>query len=123
MAVVDLKDIVDQRKAQIEELDAEARTEDTYFSGESGIWCLLTVWNDRFEELTEIEFIETAESWKRPDAVLEYNEAAVEEVDVLVIVPDGSFVNAAELITRAGDPGIAISDYSAIGLVPRVLVS
>jgi hypothetical protein len=123
MAVVDIVDIVDQRLAQIEEDDADISAEETYFSGESGVWCLITLWDDEVDELLGFEFIETAESWKRLDAVLEYNEAASEEVDVVVIVPDESFVELAELLNRAGDPRITISDYSAMELQPRVLVA
>lgn len=123
MAVVDLKDIVDQRIVQIEEDYADVRTEETYFFGESGVWCLLVLLDKSSGKILEYEFIETAESWRRPDAVLEYNEAAYERVDVVIVVPDQSLEEVAELVTRAGNPEIIISDYSAMELVPRVLVS
>ncbi len=123
MAVVDIKDIVDQRKAQIEKDYVDARTEENYFSGEGGIWCLLTIQDNVSGEALEYDFIETAESWKRPDAILEYNEAVYEGVEVVVIVPDSSFEEAVALVTRAGYLGIVISDYSAMALSPRVLVS
>jgi hypothetical protein len=123
MAVVDLEDIVEQRNAQIEEDYADVRTDETYFFGESGVWCLLVLLGKGSGEVLEYEFIETAESWRRPDAVLEYNEAAYERVDVVIVVPDQSLEEVAELVTRAGNPEIIISDYSAMELVPRVLVS
>ncbi len=123
MAAIDIMDIADQRKAQLEKDDADVRAEETYFSGENGVWGLLTVYDDAAGELLGYEFVETTDSWKRPDAILEYNEAAMESDEVVVIVPDDSFLEAAELITRAGDLAIIISDYSAMELVPRVLVS
>lgn len=123
MAVVDLMDIVAQRKAHIEENCCDVRAEEIYFSGESWIWCLLTIRDDASGEALEYDFIETEDSWKRPDAVLEYNEAAYEQVEVVVIVPDSSFEETVELVTRAGYLGIFISDYSAMALAPRVLVS
>jgi len=38
-----------------------------------------------------------------------------------VIVPDGSFVEMSELLARAGDSSISISDYRAMELVPQAL--
>ncbi|MDW5562674.1 MAG: hypothetical protein SA339_05555 [Methanomassiliicoccus sp.] len=121
MAVVDLIDLVDQRLAQFEADEEEIRTEETYLAGETGIWCLLSIFDDGTDELIGFEFIETAESWKRPDAILEYNETVTEGFNVLVIVPDDSFVEMNELLARAGDSTIMVSDYSAMELVPRVL--
>jgi hypothetical protein len=123
MAAIDIMDIVDQRKAQIEEDYIDVRTEDTYFTGEMGAWCLLTIHDENTGEALEYDFIETGESWRRPDAILEYNEAAYEQVEVVVIVPDNSFDEVVVLVARAGYLGIIISDYSAMALSPRVLVS
>jgi hypothetical protein len=123
MATVDLIDLIDQRLADIEEDDPEVVAEETYFIGETGPFCLITVYDEETEEVIEFEFIETEESWKRPDAVLEYNEAAVEEIEVIVVVPDRSFVQVAELIGRFANPEIAVSDYSAMNLIATPLVS
>jgi hypothetical protein len=122
MAVVDIVDIVDQRMAQIEEDDPDIRAEETYFTDDTGVWSLLTLYDDELEELLGFEFIETKESWRRPEAVLQYNEAAMEGFTVLVVVPDESFVEMSELLARAGDSSITISDYSAMDLIPLVLV-
>jgi hypothetical protein len=122
MAVVDLIDLVDQRLAQLAEDDEDIRAEETYLVGDTGVWGLLVLYEDDSDELMGFEFIETAESWKRPDAVLQYNEAATEGFTVLVIVPDESFVEMSELLARAGDTSIGVSDYSAMELVPQVLV-
>lgn len=122
MAVVDLVDLVDQRLAQLAEDDEDIRGEETYLVGDTGVWCLLALFEDTTDELIGFEFIETAESWKRPDAVLQYNETVTEGFNVLVIVPDESFVEMSELLARAGDTSINISDYSAMELVPQALV-
>ncbi|MGE5379399.1 MAG: hypothetical protein ACM3L5_00830 [Candidatus Saccharibacteria bacterium] len=122
MAAVDLVDLADQRIAQLAEDDEGIRAEETYLVGDTGIWCLLILYDDALDELIGFEFIETAESWKRPDAVLQYNEAATEGFTVLVIVPDESFVEMSELMARAGDSSISISDYSAMDLIPQLLV-
>lgn len=122
MAVVDLIDLVDQRMAELAEDDEGIRPQETYLVGETGIWCLLALYDDESDELIGFEFIETEDSWRRPEAVLQYNETVTEGFTALVIVPDGSFVEANELLARAGDSSISISDYSAMELVPQVLV-
>jgi hypothetical protein len=122
MAVVDLIDLVDQRLAQLAEDDEDIRAEETYIVGDTGTWCLLALYEEDSDEPFGFEFIETAESWKRPDAVLQYNEAVTEGYATLVIVPDRSFVEMSELLARAGDTSINISDYSAMELIPQALV-
>jgi len=122
MAVVDLVDLVDQRLAQLAEDDEDIRAEETYMVGDTGVWCLLALYEDTSDELIGFEFIETAESWKRPDAVLQYNETVTEGFNVLVIVPDETFLEMSELLARAGDTSINVSDYSAMELVPQALV-
>lgn len=122
MAVVDLVDLVDQRLAQLAEDNEEIRAEETYLVGDTGVWCLLALYDDASDDLIGFEFIETSESWKRPDAVLQYNEAVTEGFNVLVIVPDESFLEMSELLARGGDTNINISDYSAMELIPQVLV-
>ncbi len=122
MAVVDLVDLIDQRLAQILEDEEGVRAVETYVVGDTGVWCLLALYDEDADELFGFEFVETAESWRRPDAVLQYNEAVVEGYEVLVIVPDGAFVEMRELLARAGDMSMKISDYGAMELVPKALV-
>jgi hypothetical protein len=122
MAVVDLIDLVDQRLAQLAKDDEDLHAEETYLVGDTGIWCFLSLYDDDSDELVGFEFIETEESWRRPDAVLQYNAAVTAGLSVLVVVPDRSLVEVSELLARAGDSSIEISDYSAMELVPRDLV-
>ncbi|MBI0584753.1 MAG: hypothetical protein ISF22_11100 [Methanomassiliicoccus sp.] len=120
MAVVDLVGLVDQRMAQLAE-EENIRAEEMYLTGETGVWGLLLLYDDMLDELLGYEFIETAESWRRPDAVLQYDQTA-EAPLVLVIVPDESFVEMSEMLAREGAANIKVSDYSAMELVPQVLV-
>jgi len=123
MPAVDLIDLVDQRLAQIEEDDPGTEAEATYFVGETGPWCFITVQDEEVGEIIGYEFLETAESWRRRDALAEYNEAAEEEIEVVVIVPDEVFVEVAELLYEQGEPNVQVSDYSAMELLPMPLVS
>jgi hypothetical protein len=105
MAVVDL---IDQRLVQLPEHEESIRAEETYLVGDTGVWSLLAFYDDASDQLIGFEFIATAESWKRPDAFLQYNEAATGGFDVLVVVPDELFVEMSELLARAGDTSINV---------------
>jgi hypothetical protein len=117
MAVMDL---IDQRLLQLPEDDEGIRAEETYLVGDIDVWSLLAFYDDASDQLIGLEFIATAESWKRPDAFLQYNEAATRGFEVLVVVPDELFVEMFELLARAGDTSISVQDYSAMELVPQV---
>lgn len=121
MAVVDLADLVDQRLAQLAEDDEDIRAEEVFLSSDAGVWSVLSLYDGPADRLIGFEFIETAESLRRPDAVLQYNESAIGDLIVLVIVPDEAFLEMSEALARAGDPSIRISDYSAMELVPQVM--
>ncbi|NLI73903.1 MAG: hypothetical protein GX369_03930 [Euryarchaeota archaeon] len=120
MATVDLIDLVEQRVNDIGE-DGGLETEAAYFMGELGPWSFMMIQTD--DEIIGFEFLETEDSWRRPGAIEEYNVAANYELDVLVIVPEKSFVEATEMIYRSGGVGITISNYHAMELSPRPLVS
>ncbi len=122
MAAVDLTDLVDQRMEDMKEDDEGLSAEATFFMSESGPWGFIVV-RDEMDELIGFEFVETEGSWRRPEAMLEYNAAADAELEVLVVVPDEAFAEVVGMVYRSGDPSITISDYSAMELITRPLVS
>lgn len=122
MTAVDLMDLVDQRLEDMSDDDESIVAEERYFMSEFGPWGFIVVMDDE-GEIIGFEFIESEESWRRPEAMLEYNAAADAEVEVLVIVPDEAFADVVEMIYRSGDPIITISDYSAMELITRPLAS
>ncbi len=118
MATVDLINLVEQR---MEEMEEGEEVEATYFISDSGPWSFMIVRAD--DEVIGFEFIETENSWRRPEAIEEYNAAADSDLEVLVIVPDEAFVEATEMIYQSGGVGITISSYHAMELSSRPLVS
>lgn len=113
-------DLVGQRMEDMEE-DEEVEAEATYFISDSGPWSFMVVRADR--EIIGFEFIETENSWRRPEAIEEYNAAANSDLEVLVIVPDEAFVEATEMLYKSGGVGITISSYHAMELISRPLAS
>ncbi len=120
MPTVDIMDLADQRLLQIRAEDPEAIVRDTYFEGESGVWCLITV---ESEIDLRYEFLESAESWRRPDAITNYNDAVIFAPEIYVIVPESVFTEVLDMVFRRGNPGILVTDYLALGIQPTPLVS
>lgn len=120
MAVIDLQNIVRQRLMDITSLNPSLVVGETYFDGESGLWCLITISNGNGRAI-EYDFIESEVSWKRTDVAVEYAQAAMEQVKVLVIVPDQVLADVLELVRDYGVEGVLVSDHSAMDLVPLPL--
>ncbi|HOL06869.1 MAG TPA: hypothetical protein PKX52_00210 [Methanomassiliicoccaceae archaeon] len=121
MAAVDLMDLVNQRIEDIDDEDEDLETDAAYFIGEHGPWGFIVITSDG--EPIGFEFIESGDSWRRPEAMDEYNAAASLDLEVLVIVPDEAFAMATEMIYGSGNPSITISNYHAMELTPRPLAS
>jgi hypothetical protein len=120
MAAVDLMDLVEQRMKDMgEEEGVEA--EATFFMSDSGPWSFMIVRDD--DEVIGFEFIETENSWRRPEVIEEYNAAADSDLEVLVVVPDEVLIEATKMIYQSGGVGITISSYHAMELSPRPLAS
>jgi hypothetical protein len=120
MAVIDLQNIVKQRLMDIARMNPSMTAEETYFDGESGLWCLIAISGSDGRTI-EYDFIESEDSWRRTDVAIEYSLAALEQVKVLVIVPDMALAGVLELVKDYGAEGIFVSDHSAMELVPLPL--
>jgi hypothetical protein len=120
MAIIDLPNIVRQRLSDINKRNHSMRAEEIYFEGETGLWCLVTITADSGRTV-EYDFIESEESWKRTDVAVEYAQAAMEQVKVLVIVPDQALADVLELVRDYGADGVSATDYGAMELVPLPL--
>jgi hypothetical protein len=120
MAIVDLVGLVQQRLDDIMEQNHSMTATELYFSDEKGIWSLITI-KTSSGRVIEYDFIEGEEGWKRPDAVLEYSQAAMENVKVMVIVPDLALADVMIMVRNYDGQGIIVTDYSAAGLIPLPL--
>jgi hypothetical protein len=120
MAIVDLVGLVRQRIDDIMRQNHSMTANELYFQGENGLWSLITIQTSSGKAI-EYDFIEGEESWKRPDAVLEYEQAAMENVKVVVIVPDEAIADVLILVRNYDDMGVRVTDYSAAGLIPLPL--
>ena len=116
MAVIDLVNIVDQRLKDITSQNPSLTVNDLYLRGE-GLWCLITIKGSGGKTI-ELDFIESDLSWKREEATEEYAQAALEQVNVVVIVPDQVVADVLLLVRGYDVQGVIVSDYSAMGLIP-----
>ena len=120
MAVIDLVNIVEQRLADIARQNHSLSTE-LYFAAEAGLWCLITIRGSGGRTI-EHDFIESEESWKRPDAVTEYAQAALDQVKVMVVVPDQALPDVLLLVRNYDAEGVSVADYTFLGLMPLPLI-
>ncbi len=88
---------------------------------EEGDWGLLTL-RER-GNLIGFEFLETEDSWKRPDALLQYFEASNDGYYVGVIVPDEQFDEVTDMIFSMGEDPVIILSYEDLGITPFQLMS
>jgi hypothetical protein len=122
MAVIDLMNIVDQRLEDILRLNPSMTADELYFQGEDGLWCLITIRGSGGRTI-EYDFIESDDSWKRADSVSDYAQAALDQVKVLVIVPDQVLADVLLLVRDYDAQGVLVSDYGALDLIPLPLTS
>jgi len=121
MAVIDLVNIVEQRLADISRQNPSLSLEELYFTAETGLWCLITIRGGE-GRMIEHDFIESEESWKRPDAVTEYAQAALDQTKVMVVVPDQALADVLLRVRNYDAEGVSVADYTLLGLTPMPLI-
>jgi hypothetical protein len=83
---------------------------------EDGDWGLLTLREGG--NLVGFEFLETEDSWKRPDALLQYFEASNDGYYVGVIVPEQDVDEVNEMLYSRGEEPVLILSYEGLGIIP-----
>lgn len=83
-------------------------------------WALLTLSEDGV--LVGFEFLETEDSWTRPDALLQYFEAANDGFYVAVIVPSQMLEDITELILGMGEEPIIIFTYEDLAIEDKIML-
>ncbi len=88
-------------------------------SKEEGDWGLLTLREGG--TLVGFEFLETEESIGRPDALLQYFDAANDGYYVGVVVPEEKFDDVTDLIYSMGEGPVTVLTYEDLGITPYTL--
>jgi len=81
-----------------------------------GSWGLLTL-RER-GHLVGFEFLESDESWKRPDAVIQYFEASDDGYYVGIVVPEANYDDITERVFTMGELPVVILTYEDLGVAP-----
>jgi hypothetical protein len=116
MGAVEIQRIIRSRVLMLTNANPDLEIED---SVEEGDWGLLTL-RER-GNLIGFEFLETEDSWKRPDALLQYFEASNDGYYVGVIVPDEYLEDLTDLIYSVGEEPVLILSYESLGITPFAL--
>jgi hypothetical protein len=120
MAMIDLVGLVEQRIADISKQNPSMTATEFFFSSEEGLFGLITITGSAGNAL-EYNFIESETSWRRAEAVLQYNQASLEGIEVIVVVPDDALADVMILVKNYEGRDVVVTDYSAIGLTPMPL--
>jgi len=75
---------------------------------------------DEMERVIGLEFFESEDSWRRPNALNDYDMAAHEGYPVSVIIPDGTFQQFHREIKSRGSENFSTYLYSDLRISPRM---
>jgi hypothetical protein len=113
MGAVEIQRMMRSRVLMLTSVNPDLEIEDSMNDGD---WGLLTL-RER-GNLVGFEFLESKDSWKRPDALLQYFEASNDGYYVGVIVPDESIEDVTDMIFSMGEDPVVILSYEGLGITP-----
>jgi hypothetical protein len=115
MLRIDIEEIVEQRLEIIQTETPGAITKHEIEEDGDTEWGIITV-SDEDGRTLYVEFVESAESLTRPEALDQYNEAAQSCGRVLVVVPDRAQTKAADILFQGSNPSIELVSYGVVGI-------
>ncbi len=115
---MDVEEVTLQRIEMIQTENPDLSTKYDLEEDDRDEWCVITILDDN-DRIMGYEFVETSESWKRTDALDQYNEMAKEGHRVAVVVPDKVFEKVADMLDDDGDPNVELFSYADLGVVVR----
>jgi|ADurb_Met_01_Slu_FD_contig_21_1397147_length_920_multi_7_in_0_out_0_2 hypothetical protein len=113
MGPVEIQRMIRSRVAMLTNANPDLSIEDDVIEGD---WGLLTL-KER-GHLVGFEFLETEDSWRRPDAVIQYFEASDDGYYVGVIVPEEWYDEVTERIYTMGELPVVVLTYEGLGVAP-----
>lgn len=114
----EVRDVLDQRLEMIRTMAPSMLIRYDIIESEFGEFGFIIL-TDQDSGLVGIDFIETDMSWRRENAVDQYNEAVIEGHLVTVIAPDDVLPSIRALISRSGNLSIVLTSYGEVGITIR----
>lgn len=84
-------------------------------------WCVIS-FHDSSGNMVRCEFLETERSWRRRDAVQEYNDLIDQGVEVMVAVPEGVLGAVDRLLGSYAHPDVQLASLDELGIAVRETV-
>jgi hypothetical protein len=91
----------------------------TIYTDDRTEWGILSITNEQ-GKVIGLEFFESEDSWRRPNAVRDYTIAADEGYPVAVVVPDNVFREFRRGAVDRGGEGFSTYLYSDMGIGPMI---
>lgn len=117
--MIDISTAMADRADQVTASDPGLIVRYSLYTDDRFEWGILHILDQR-ERVIGLEFFESEESWRRPNALNDYNMAAHEGYPVSVVVPDGTFQQFHRELSGRGAEGFSTYLYSDLRLTPRM---
>lgn len=91
----------------------------TIYTDDRTEWGIMNIMTEQ-GKVIGLEFFESEESWRRPGAVRDYNNAADEGFPVAVVVPDNVYREFRRSAVDRGGEGFSTYLYSDMGIGPMI---
>ncbi len=115
----DLRKALSIRAENVASRNPDLAVRYTIYTDDRTEWGILSILTEN-EKVIGLEFFESEESWRRPGAVRDYNNAADEGYPVAVVIPDNVFREFRRSAVDRGGEGFSTYLYSDMGIAPMV---
>lgn len=117
--MTDLSRIMANRAENVTARDPDLTVRYSLYTDDRHEWGILHIL-DPEEKVIGLEFFESEDSWRRPNAVDDYNMAAHEGYPASVVIPDEVFSQFIREVHQRGGEGFSTYLLSELNLAPRI---
>ncbi len=117
----DLRSALSKRAEDVAYRNPDLNVRYTIYTDDRTEWGILSITTEH-GKVIGLEFFETEESWMRPSAVRDYNNAADEGYPVAVVIPDNVFREFRRSAVDRGGEGFSTYLYSDMGIGTMIRV-
>lgn len=117
--MIDIRNALATRAENLTSRNPDLAVQYTVYTDDRNEWGIMHVLGQD-DKVVGVEFFETEDSWKRPNAVRDYNLAVDEGYPVSVVVPDSAFKEFRRSAVDRGIEGFTTYLYSDLDIKPVI---
>lgn len=117
--MIDIHDAMAQRADMVSSRNPDLIVRYSAYTDDRREWGILHILSED-QKVVGLEFFENEESWRRSNAVNDYDMAAHEGYPVAVLVPEGAFREFVDQAKRSARENFTVYSYSDFNIQPRM---